>query len=131
MCQFQEQSQGQKIPVAILGKSAGDVGNIVVSSLVLKFEPVVGPGLSLPVNIKNNGTPHCAQEDSNGDGIPDLVCHFSAGNIILDPANILEKSATVTGEFLVEGTLIAPFIGIPDQVCTLHQQPFCEMTVPF
>ncbi len=55
------------VPVSILGSSDFDVSEI--DALSLTFD-------GLAVRVRGKRGPLCSQEDSNGDGYPDLVCHF-------------------------------------------------------
>lgn len=55
------------IPVAILGSAEFDVDQIDAYSLTFD-------GMS--VRVRGKRGPLCSQEDSNGDGYMDLVCHF-------------------------------------------------------
>lgn len=126
---FNKESNGKKIPVAILSSEPGDLEGLDTESLALEFKtihPRNAPNLSLPVNIKNNGKPHCATEDSNHDGMPDVVCHFDAANI--DLTSVIEETATMSGMIEVDGEDV-PFFGLPDPVCVLHQS-FCHMVLP-
>jgi hypothetical protein len=70
------------IPVAILGSSRFDVTE--VDTWTVAFG-------GLEVRVRGNKGPLCGVEDSNGDGLADLVCHFED-----DPANWSVGGATAT-----------------------------------
>ena len=53
--------------VAVLGSADFDVNEIDPYSLVFD---------SMTVRVRGNRGPLCSSEDSNGDGVMDLVCHF-------------------------------------------------------
>ncbi len=81
------------IPVAILGSLDFDVSMVV--PLTLRLEGLV-------VRVLPNGKTQCSINDVNGDGYPDLVCHF-----VNDPAAWAEwmTTAVLTG-YLGDGAPI-------------------------
>jgi hypothetical protein len=100
------------VPVAVLGADDFDVTQIDVWSLLFG---------GLEVNVKPNGSPHCAYEDVSGDptGVPDgyidLVCHFvDAEGFEWNPD---EGTADLTGS-LQDEFGGAAFLGT-DYICVL------------
>ena len=92
------------IPVAILGSGTFDVSDTDQDSLAFG---------GLMVRMRGNKGPMCGLEDTNGDGLSDLVCHFED-----DASNwsMGSDTATITGRFLdVDGTL---FTGT-DSICVV------------
>jgi hypothetical protein len=89
------------IPVAILGSETFDVSNVDNSSLMLD---------GFAVRMKGNKGPLCHFDDSNGDGVTDLVCLFEDST----PDNWTEgtSTATLVGE-LMNGM---PIVGT-DSIC--------------
>ena len=76
------------IPVAILGSDTFDVSNIDQSTLSFG---------GLEVRIRGNKWPSCGLEDTNGDGLFDLVCQFQDNT---DYWSGGDSEATLTGELL-------------------------------
>jgi hypothetical protein len=78
------------IPVAVLSSSTFDATTVVTSSLT----------------FGHTGTEHslvsCSVDDVNGDGLPDLICHFDARNAGFQPGDTF---AILNGE-TSNGTLI-------------------------
>jgi probable HAF family extracellular repeat protein len=91
------------IPVAILGSSTFDVTLVDLSTLSFG---------GLEVRVRGNKGPLCNFEDSDGDTILDLVCHFED-----DPTNWApgDGDATLTGT-LIDGT--TEFVGT-DTICVV------------
>jgi hypothetical protein len=89
------------IPVAILGSETFDVSNVDNTSLTLD---------GFAVRMRGNKGPLCNFEDSNGDGVTDLVCLFEDST----PDNWTEgtSTATLVGE-LMNGM---PIVGT-DSIC--------------
>jgi hypothetical protein len=89
------------IPVAILGSETFDVSNVDNSSLMLD---------GFAVRMKGNKGPLCHFDDSNGDGVTDLVCLFEDST----PDNWTEGTsiATLVGA-LMNGM---PIVGT-DSIC--------------
>jgi hypothetical protein len=81
------------IPVAILGSGEFDVAYIDQNSLSFG---------GLDVRVRGNKGPLCSLEDTNSDGINDLVCHFEDNANYWEPG---EDDATLTG-FLLDLTEI-------------------------
>jgi hypothetical protein len=79
------------VPVAILGSSTFDVTNI--DQTTLNFG-------GFDLRLRGNSDPMCSLEDTNSDGLWDLVCHFED-----DPGawTAGDSEATLTGE-LFDGT---------------------------
>jgi hypothetical protein len=90
------------IPVAVLGGDSLDVIDVDISTLSFG---------GLAVRMRGNKGPICGYEDSNDDGIQDLVCQFED-----DPSawNVGSGSATLSGE-LLDGS---PFEG-SDSICVV------------
>lgn len=109
-----------KIPVAILSEDEGDASAIIQESLQLKFERIDDSVFALPVHIKKNGSPHCAVEDVDGDGVDDLVCHFKDDLETYD-GTLKDSTATVDGAYYNQANEAAPFLGIPDAICIVKQ----------
>ena len=87
------------IPVAILGTNEFDVASVNIDPDAVNALAFNG----LQVRVRGKKGPLCAIEDTNGDGVTDLVCHFED-----EPSQWVEGtelSATMTGE-LVDGTPI-------------------------
>jgi len=91
------------IPVAILGTDTFDVSNIDQSTLSFG---------GLDVRIRGNKWPSCGLEDTNGDGLLDLVCQFQDNPDYWSAGD--SDYATLTGE-LLNGT---PFEGV-DSICVV------------
>jgi hypothetical protein len=79
------------IPVAILGSSTFDVTLVDLSTLSFG---------GLEVRVRGNKGPLCNFEDSDGDTILDLVCHFEDDSTNWSPG---DGDATLTGT-LLDGT---------------------------
>jgi outer membrane protein assembly factor BamB len=90
------------IPVAILGSASFDVADVDITTLSFG---------GLAVRMRGKKGPICGYEDSNDDGIQDLVCHFED-----DPSawSVGSDSATLSGE-LLDGS---PFEG-SDSICVV------------
>jgi hypothetical protein len=80
------------IPVAILGSATFDV--TVIDLTTLSFA-------GLEIRMKGNNSPLCGVDDTNDDGILDLVCHFED-----EPSSWLpdDGEATLTG-MMFDGTV--------------------------
>ncbi len=76
------------IPVAILGSSTFDVTLVDTSTLLFG---------GLEVRVRGNKGPLCSFEDSNGDTILDLVCHFEDDSTNWAPG---DGEATLLGTLL-------------------------------
>jgi len=72
-------------PVALLGTEVFDVTTVDVTTV--RFA-------GAPIRTKPNGTLHYSYEDVNGDGILDLMMHFSTQALMLDSDS---TEATLTG----------------------------------
>jgi hypothetical protein len=94
------------IPVAILGSSTFDVMLVNLSSLSFG---------GLEVRVRGNRGPLCNFEDSDGDTILDLVCHFEDDAGSWTPGG---GDATLSGE-LFDGT---KFEGT-DSICVTQEVP--------
>ena len=81
------------IPVAILGSSTFDVTLVDTSTLLFG---------GLEVRVRGNKGPLCNFEDSDGDTILDLVCHFEDNSTNWAPG---DGDATITGTLLDTGTV--------------------------
>jgi len=79
------------IPVTILGSDSFDVTTIDPSTLLFG---------GLEVRVRGNKGPLCSLDDSNVDGLLDLVCKFEDNADYWDPGN---GDATLTGN-LYDGT---------------------------
>ena len=90
------------IPVAVLGSDSFDVTDVDITTLSFG---------GLAVRMRGNKGPICGYQDSNSDGIQDLVCQFED-----DPSawNVGSDSATLSGE-LLDGL---PFEG-SDSICVV------------
>jgi len=64
------------VPVAIFGTESFDVKNIDPATLKLA---------GAPVNFKKNGRPHVEFTDLDGDGHQDMVAHFDARQLQIEP----------------------------------------------
>ena len=91
------------IPVAILGSSTFDVTLVDLSTLSFG---------GLEVRVRGNKGPLCNFEDSDGDTILDLVCHFEDDSTNWAPG---DGDATITGT-LLDG--ITEFEGT-DTICVV------------
>lgn len=87
-------------PVALLGSDSFDVADVDISTLSIG---------GLAVRMRGDKGPICGYEDSNNDGIHDLVCHFDDDPIAWSMSS---ESATLSGD-LLDGS---PFDG-SDSVC--------------
>jgi len=76
------------IPVAILGSSTFDVTLVDTGNLLFG---------GLEVRVRGNKGPLCSLEDSNGDLMLDLVCHFEDDAANWSPG---DSDATLTGTLL-------------------------------
>jgi hypothetical protein len=80
-------------PVAIFGSPTFDVRQIDPTTITLA---------NASVKLKNNGKPMAYYEDVNGDGIPDIVAHFTTSALKLTSSTV---KATLQGQ-LIGGTPI-------------------------
>lgn len=90
------------IPVAILGSDLLDVSDVDPSSLAFG---------GLGVRVKGSERPSCGTEDTNLDGIADLVCQFEDDVQLWSPGS---SSASLTG-VLNDGTKISG----SDSICVV------------
>ena len=90
------------IPVAVLGSDSLDVIDVDISTLSFG---------GLAVRVRGNKGPLCGYEDSNNDGMQDLVCQFED-----DPSTwtVGSDAATLSGN-LLDGL---PFEG-SDSICVV------------
>lgn len=100
-------SQGA-VPVAILGSDTFDVYDVNLDTLSFA-------GAGVKVVGKKNPRIMCGIEDTNIDGIDDLVCHFVTAELALDGTS---TTATLTGE-IYDGTPIegTDSVNIVKDVC--------------
>ncbi len=80
---------GGVVPVAILSSSTFDATTVDPQSLVLA-------GASVRLLVKREKF-QCSQQDSNQDGLADLVCQFDTAGLELEPGDAL---AVLTGQTL-------------------------------
>lgn len=104
-------NRGQGLPVAILGSANFNVSTINPSTIVYA---------GAPAN-------YCAQEDVNGDGFLDLVCHFSTQALVIASTDFNANGCAVTN---LTGNLLdgIPFSG-SDWLCK-NAEAQCRSGIP-